>query len=181
MRGTLGRLIPFAAVATAGVLNVFLMRGEELRRGIDVFAAKPVQDTQNTQNLQDSDKPSSLSSNSTSDSADADPTHTSLGRSRIAARTAVTQTALTRVFNSTPIMVLPPLILARLQQQEWLKSRPKLVLPVNLGLILTASAFALPLALAVFPQRTSVEVGRLEEEFQRKVGKGGRVEFNRGI
>ena len=33
----LGRLVPFAAVASAGVLNVFLMRGEEIRKGIDVF------------------------------------------------------------------------------------------------------------------------------------------------
>ena len=36
----LGRLVPFAAVASAGALNVFLMRGEEIRQGIDVF---PVQ------------------------------------------------------------------------------------------------------------------------------------------
>ncbi len=33
----LGRLVPFAAVASAGALNVFLMRGEEMRTGIDVF------------------------------------------------------------------------------------------------------------------------------------------------
>ncbi|EPY52788.1 MTC tricarboxylate transporter [Schizosaccharomyces cryophilus OY26] len=36
-KAVLGRLTPFAAVAFAGVLNVFLMRGEELRQGIDVF------------------------------------------------------------------------------------------------------------------------------------------------
>ncbi|KLU84308.1 sideroflexin-5 [Magnaporthiopsis poae ATCC 64411] len=36
-RMILGRLVPFAAVASAGALNVFLMRGEEMRRGIDVF------------------------------------------------------------------------------------------------------------------------------------------------
>src|ERR1700760_4510918 len=29
----LGRLVPFAAVVTAGVLNVFLMRGSEIRAG----------------------------------------------------------------------------------------------------------------------------------------------------
>ena len=32
-----GRLVPFAAVAFAGVLNVFLMRGEEIKHGIPVF------------------------------------------------------------------------------------------------------------------------------------------------
>lgn len=78
-------------------------------------------------------------------------------------------------------MVLPPLILQRLQQQDWLKNRPRLVLPVNLGLILTTSIFALPLALAVFPQRQQIDVSKLEEEFADRLGKGTLVEFNRGI
>ncbi|CAN6607386.1 sideroflexin Fsf1p [Trichomonascus vanleenenianus] len=33
----LGRLVPFAAVASAGIVNVFLMRSEEIRHGISVF------------------------------------------------------------------------------------------------------------------------------------------------
>lgn len=36
-RLVLGRLVPFAAVVSAGVVNVFLMRSEELRQGITVF------------------------------------------------------------------------------------------------------------------------------------------------
>jgi len=94
---------------------------------------------------------------------------------------AVGETALSRVFNATPIMVLPPLILVRLQQQQWLRTRPRLVLPVNLGLILTTSIFALPLALAVFPQRQKISVSKLEDEFKAKLGHDGEVEFNRGI
>lgn len=150
-------------MATAGALNVFLMRGEEMRVGIDVYPSKP--------------DPSAPTTPSTTH---LDHTE-SLGKSRAAARTAVTETAISRVVNSTPVMVIPPLILVRLQQQEWLKSRPRLVLPVNVGLILTTSLFALPLALAVFPQRERVRVEVLEEEFARKVGKGQMVEFNRGI
>lgn len=165
VRTTLGRLIPFVAVASAGALNVFLMRGEEMRTGIDVFPTRA-----------ESDAGGDTKSDKTSDTANA-----SLGKSKKAARIAVTETALSRVFNSTPIMVLPPLILVRLQQQEWLKRRPNLVLPVNLGLILTTSILALPLALAVFPQRQAISVDKLEEEFQTKLGKGKVVEFNRGI
>jgi tricarboxylate carrier len=153
-RATMGRLVPFAAVASAGALNVFLMRGEEMRVGIDVYPAGKGENGEAPK---------------------------SLGKSKKAATIAVGETALSRVFNSTPIMVLPPLILARLQQQEWLKTRPRMVLPVNLGLILTTSIFALPLALAVFPQRQTIKVEKLEEEFQSKVGPGGVVEFNRGI
>lgn len=137
------------------------MRSEEIRRGIDIF---PVQS--------ESEK---LEREKTGKEV------VSLGKSRKAALLAVSETAISRVLNATPIMVLPPLILVRLQKTEWLKQRPRLVLPVNLGLILTTSVFALPLALAAFPQRQAVSVASLEREFWDRGGEGGKVEFNRGI
>lgn len=179
-RTILTRLVPFAAVASAGALNVFLMRGEEIRRGIDVY---PV--------LRDEEK--AIKEKAGTEVA-------SLGKSKKGATLAVGETALSRVFNATPIMVLPPLILVRLQQTEWLKRRPRMILPVNLGedqlkqtliwgisnagitgLILTTSIFALPLALAVFPQRQAVQASSLEKQFWGRGGKDGKVEFNRGI
>lgn len=160
----LTRLVPFAAVASAGALNVFLMRGEEMRQGIDVY---PV--------LSEADK-AKLTAEGKSESSVA-----SLGKSKKAATLAVSETALSRVLNSSPIMVIPPLILVRLQKQEWLKRNPRLTLPVNLGLILGTSLFALPLALAAFPQRQAVDASSLEEQFWGKGGDGGKVVFNRGI
>lgn len=160
-RTTLGRLVPFAAVASAGALNVFLMRGEEIRQGIDVF---PSESEAARKKREEANQP-------------LEP----LGKSKKAATLAVGETALSRVLNATPIMVLPPLILVRLQQTQWLKSRPRMVLPVNLGLILTTSLFALPLALAAFPQRQAVKATSLEKEFWEKGGQNGLVEFNRGI
>lgn len=150
LRTTLGRLVPFAAVASAGVLNVFLMRGEEIRRGIDVFRAP-------------------------SGSSDADDRP--VGRSRRAALIAVSETALSRVINATPIMVLPPLVLLRLQRQRWLAANPRLVLPVNVGLILATSLVALPCALGVFPARQRVPGRWLEAEFRDVEW----LEFNRGL
>ena len=164
-KAVLSRLVPFAAVASAGALNVFLMRGEEIRRGIDVFPTL-------------STSPEKRNNDDDDDEAENDEVGTkSIGKSRTAATIAVAETALSRVLNATPIMVLPPLVLARLQKGEWLGNRPRMVLPVNLGLILTTSVFALPLALAVFPQRQTVEAKRLEREFWGR----GKVEFNRGI
>ncbi|CZS93570.1 hypothetical protein WAI453_001107 [Rhynchosporium graminicola] len=160
----LTRLVPFAAVASAGALNVFLMRGEEIRLGIDVY---PV--------LSDSDK-ARLAKEGKSESAVA-----SLGKSKKAATLAVSETALSRVLNSSPIMVIPPLVLVRLQKQEWLKKNPRLTMPVNVGLIFATSLFALPLALAAFPQRQAVDASSLEEEFWGKGGEHGKVVFNRGI
>ena len=140
---------------------MFLMRGEEIRRGIDVF---PV--------LSEAEKAAQEKDGGELKS---------LGKSRKAATLAVGETALSRVINSTPIMVIPPLILVRLQNREWLKQRPRMVLPINLGLILTTSIFALPLALGVFPQRQAVKASTLEEEFWDQGGEAGMVEFNRGI
>lgn len=156
-----GRLIPFAAVASAGALNVFLMRGEEIRQGIDVFP--------------------SLSPSQKADLVKDGKDVESLGKSKKAATIAVAETALSRVLNATPIMVLPPLILVRLQRMEWLRRRPRMVLPVNLGLILTTSIFALPLALGAFPQRQIIRASQLGKEMVEKVGAEGKVEFNRGI
>jgi hypothetical protein len=160
----LTRLVPFAAVASAGALNVFLMRGEEIRQGIDIY---PV--------LSEADK-ANLAAEGKSESS-----VPSLGKSKKAATVAVSETALSRVLNSSPIMVIPPLILVRLQKQDWLKKNPRLTTPVNLGLILTTSLLALPLALAAFPQRQSVDASSLEKEFWDKGGENGKVVFNRGI
>lgn len=111
----LTRLVPFAAVASAGALNVFLMRSEEIRRGIDVY---PVL-SQEEKLQKERDGTDVLS----------------LGKSKKAATMAVGETALSRVLNATPIMVLPPLILVRLQRTPWLKSRPRMIMPINLGTI----------------------------------------------
>lgn len=162
-RTILGRLVPFAAVATAGALNVFLMRSDEIRKGIDIF---PVLTPAEKEKAEKSDDPN---------------TPSSLGKSKKAATLAVGETAISRVLNATPIMVLPPLILVRLQKTNWLKQRPRMVLPINIGLIFATSLVALPFALGAFPQRQAVRASTLEDEFHSKGGQDGLVEFNRGL
>ncbi|OJD30188.1 mitochondrial cation transporter [Diplodia corticola] len=162
-RTVLGRLVPFAAVVSAGVVNVFLMRGEEIRRGIDVYPVLSEEQKKKAEEAGDEEAQKSL------------------GKSKTAAKLAVGETALSRVINATPIMVLPPLILVRMQRTDWLKQRPRMVLPINLGLILTTSLVALPFALAVFPQRQAISAKKLEPEFWEQGGKDGMVEFNRGM
>ncbi|KAJ9404343.1 hypothetical protein DTO045G8_7952 [Paecilomyces variotii] len=157
----LSRLVPFAAVSSASALNVFLMRGEEIRRGIDVYPVLSEEEKKKREITGEGLR--------------------SLGKSKKAATLAVGETAISRVLNATPIMVIPPLILVKLEKMDWLKSRPRLVLPVNLGLILTTSLFALPLALGAFPQRQAVSADSLEPEFWGRGGQDGKVEFNRGM
>lgn len=151
-RMILGRLVPFAAVVSAGVVNVFLMRSEELRKGISVYNKKGEE----------------------------------VGTSKKAALYAVGETAASRVINATPIMVIPPLILVRLQKTRLLKGKSKAVeTMVNIGLIFVTSLVALPFALGVFPQRRTLPANKLEPEFHGLKDKDGEeiktLEFNRGI
>ncbi|QPG73139.1 Putative alpha-isopropylmalate carrier [Brettanomyces nanus] len=147
----LGRLVPFAAVVAAGIVNVFLMRGEEIRQGISVF----------------------------------DNDGNDIGSSKKAAFQAVGETAASRVINATPIMVIPPLILLRLQK-GLLRGRGLGIQTVtNIGLIAVTSFAVLPFALAIFPQRRIVNPDRLEDKFHNLKDKNGKVisavQFNRGL
>lgn len=151
-RAVLGRLVPFAAVVSAGMVNVFLMRGEEIRKGIAVY----------------------------------DPaTNEDLGNSKTAAKYAVGETALSRVINATPIMVVPPLLLYRLQKGP-LKGKSRLVETLtNLALITVTSFVVLPFALAIFPQKRTLDVAKLEDQFKSLKNSNGdevkQVWFNRGM
>lgn len=54
---------------------------------------------------------------------------------------------------------------------------------MHIALIFGTSLFALPLALAVFPQRQAIDVEKLEPELAKKARDRGitTLEFNRGI
>lgn len=184
----LGRLVPFAAVVTAGVVNVCVMRGQEILGGIDVYPHLPNWSPSPKAPTSSSIPNSASSTPSAANDTAAELTPTStLGKSRYCATLAVAETALSRVLNATPIMVIPPLVLLGLQKRwSLMKTRPGLVLPVNLGVIFVTSIFALPLALGAFPQRQRVGVEKVEEGvrevLRRRGGEGVReVEFNRGI
>lgn len=133
----LGRLVPFAAVVSAGIVNVFAMRMGEVLEGVDVY---PVLDEDNV-------------------------SKESAGRSKIAGTIAVGETAISRVVNAAPIMAVPPIVIVALQKRGMLKTPGRIAL-ANLGLIFATSVFALPLALGVFPQRERVKTKYLEKYVQ---------------
>ncbi|KAK8142864.1 hypothetical protein G3M48_008067 [Beauveria asiatica] len=177
-RNILKRLIPFAAVASAGALNAYIMRRGEIATGIDV---RPVISEAQKKQLQAEGK--------------SERDVPSLGRSQKAAKLAVYETAASRVFNNSPIMIIPAMVLYHIQEKQawykrlmakqWVQSRPKVAMLVpiglNLGLITVVSFAALPLALAVFPQQQEISADDLESEFHGKGGDGGKVWFNRGL
>lgn len=154
----LARFVPFVAVASAGCVNVGLMRWKELRDGIDIYPP------------------------GAADSVEA------VGKSRVAGAYAVGQTAASRVLTNIPTLILPPLIMTALQKRgSFSGSRGKrLEMMANLGLIGGSLLFFLPPAIAAFPQRGKIPTSRLEEEFSELVDEktGERyhyLEFNKGL
>lgn len=160
--------VPFAAVASDSVLNIFLTRHEKMHAEINVYAvAVPVQ----------GNRQSGYSGPNT----ESDALAPSLGKSRTVAVLATGETALSRVINSTPIIVVPPLVLLGIQWMDGLRRNRRFPLPINLGLLLGMSFAGLPLALSVFSQRQNISVERLKSEFHDKRGTNGMIMFSHGI
>ncbi|KAB0380723.1 hypothetical protein FD755_008507, partial [Muntiacus reevesi] len=81
-----------------------------------------------------------------------------VGSSKIAARHALLETALTRVVLPMPILVLPPIVMSMLEKTALLQARPRLLLPVQSLVCLAAFGLALPLAISLFPQMSEEEL-----------------------
>uniref|UniRef100_A0AAY4ETM3 Sidoreflexin n=1 Tax=Denticeps clupeoides TaxID=299321 RepID=A0AAY4ETM3_9TELE len=79
-----------------------------------------------------------------------------VGISRIAARHALVETALTRVVLPMPILVLPPIVMALLERLPLLQRNRRLVLPVHALVCLSAFSLALPVAISLFPQQSQL-------------------------
>ncbi|GAA5871128.1 hypothetical protein JCM1840_007599 [Sporobolomyces johnsonii] len=154
-KALLGKLVPFAAVASAGCVNIGLMRWKEMRDGISVYAP--------------------------SDPKTGRPSNQELGKSSIAGTYAVGQTAASRVLTNIPTLILPPLIITVLERRGAF-ARPNgraLSTATNLGLIGLSLLVFLPPAIAAFPSRASIDPKKLEKRFH-DVGYET-VEFNKGL
>ncbi|XP_043368749.1 sideroflexin-5 isoform X11 [Dermochelys coriacea] len=103
-----------------------------------------------------------------------------VGSSRIAAKHALIETALTRVVLPMPILVLPPIIMSILEKTSLLRARPRMVLPVQGFVCLAAFGLALPLAISLFPQMSEIETSRLEPEIAMATT-NKTVVYNKGL
>nr|XP_011711882.1 sideroflexin-5 isoform X1 [Macaca nemestrina] len=103
-----------------------------------------------------------------------------VGSSKIAARHALLETALTRVVLPMPILVLPPIIMSMLEKTSLLQARPRLLLPVQSLVCLAAFGLALPLAISLFPQMSEIETSQLEPEIAQATS-SRTVVYNKGL
>uniref|UniRef100_G1QBH5 Sideroflexin-3 n=1 Tax=Myotis lucifugus TaxID=59463 RepID=G1QBH5_MYOLU len=64
---------------------------------------------------------------------------------------------------------IPPVIMNTLEKKDFLKRRPWLGAPLQVGLVGFCLVFATPLCCALFPQRSSIHVSRLEPELRAQI------------
>lgn len=107
-----------------------------------------------------------------------------LGKSQKAGWMAVSQVIYSRILASMPVLTIPPLIMSRLEKRPFFMKYPRLLAPLNFGIIGIVMATALPPAVAAFPQYSVVSVDKLEDRFQTMTYKGKPLQYvtyNKGI
>ncbi|ORY24019.1 putative mitochondrion protein [Naematelia encephala] len=151
----LSRLVPFASVASAGVVNISCIRWKEIRDGIEIYKL-------------------------TQDPIDGHEEKHVLGTSAKAGQLAVGQSAASRVFTNMPSLVIPPMLMTILERRgAFIGPRGRIISNItNLTLIGLALGFFLPPAIAYFPQRATTDPKKLEPEFRQY---DGPVYFNKGL
>ncbi|KAL5021405.1 hypothetical protein ScPMuIL_000560 [Solemya velum] len=103
-----------------------------------------------------------------------------IGSSKVAAKKALVETALTRMFLPAPIFILPPIVMSVLEKTKFLRSNPRMHLPVNAIVCTLSFGLALPVAIALFPQISQVSRSDLEPELQGLTGESV-LFYNKGL
>ncbi|KAG8523607.1 Sideroflexin-3 [Galemys pyrenaicus] len=92
-----------------------------------------------------------------------------LGHSVTAAKQGIFQVVVSRICMAIPAMAIPPVIMDTLEKKAFLKRRPWLGAPLQVGLVGFCLVFATPLCCALFPQRSSIHVSRLEPDLRAQI------------
>ncbi|XP_055107709.1 sideroflexin-3 isoform X7 [Symphalangus syndactylus] len=92
-----------------------------------------------------------------------------LGYSVTAAKQGIFQVVISRICMAIPAMAIPPLIMDTLEKKDFLKRRPWLGAPLQVGLVGFCLVFATPLCCALFPQKSSIHVSKLEPELRAQI------------
>ncbi|CAD5118304.1 DgyrCDS7017 [Dimorphilus gyrociliatus] len=106
-----------------------------------------------------------------------------VGESKKAAKSAISQVVFSRIVMSCPSMILSPLLMARLEKGNLLKKYPRLSAPIQIIFVGFLLSFATPLCCAIFPQKSSMTVSKMEGDIKEKAEKMGltKVYFNKGL
>ncbi|CAO4363907.1 unnamed protein product [Caenorhabditis nigoni] len=133
------RLVPFAAVAMANCINIPMIRSNEVTEGLELR-----------------DERGEL-----------------VGRSRKMAILSIAQVTMSRIFMAMPDMVMTPIIMNRITRTAYYRTRPWMQkyseYPIQTMLAGMALFFTTPMCCALFPQKTAIEVTKLEPASQNEI------------
>ncbi|XP_065882953.1 sideroflexin-1-like [Dysidea avara] len=106
-----------------------------------------------------------------------------LGKSKVAAKKAISQVVLSRIAMAGPSMMLTPVIMEVLEKKTTILKRwPVFNAPIQIFFVGFFLAFATPMCCAIFPQQSSISVSKLEKEVQSTIPSDVRtVYFNKGL
>uniref|UniRef100_A0A0N5A0E2 Sidoreflexin n=1 Tax=Parastrongyloides trichosuri TaxID=131310 RepID=A0A0N5A0E2_PARTI len=102
-----------------------------------------------------------------------------IGVSKVAAKKAVFETALTRAFLPIPLLLAPPCIMPFIEKFKFMK-KSKVNLFVNAIVCTLSFAASLPVALALFPQESTIKVTELEDDIKQNA-KTEILYYNKGM
>ncbi|EGD82472.1 tricarboxylate carrier [Salpingoeca rosetta] len=107
------------------------------------------------------------------------------GVSKEAAKSAIFQTMLTRIVLPAPLLVIPPALMMVVQKTPLLKRFPRLAIPVESLICVSAFVFGLPFAISLFPQEGSIDAASAEADFHNLRDSEGRqvttLYYNKGL
>ncbi|RUS76439.1 hypothetical protein EGW08_015808 [Elysia chlorotica] len=103
-----------------------------------------------------------------------------VGTSQVAAKKALKETAVTRMFLPAPILLIPPMVMSLLEKRRFLIRNPRLHLPINSVVCTMAFWLALPVAIALFPQISEIKREHLEPAIQSATSESV-LYYNKGL
>uniref|UniRef100_K3X8B4 Sidoreflexin n=1 Tax=Globisporangium ultimum (strain ATCC 200006 / CBS 805.95 / DAOM BR144) TaxID=431595 RepID=K3X8B4_GLOUD len=109
-----------------------------------------------------------------------------VGKSKRCGALAVASCITGRIFAAAPILIVPPLVMRRLERKPFLTRTPWLRVPLLLGMVGTMIQFSVPVTFGLFRQTAQLNVKYLEPEIaanaMRKDGQRVHViTYNKGI
>ncbi|KAG0581386.1 hypothetical protein KC19_4G247300 [Ceratodon purpureus] len=108
-----------------------------------------------------------------------------IGQSRLAGVRAVSACTAGRIFAAAPILVIPPLVMHRLERTVFYTKHPALRIPTLMAMVGASIQISVPLSFGIFKQQASVSVAKLEDSFHNRVNRFGQpvtqVFYNKGV
>jgi len=94
-------------------------------------------------------------------------------------------TVISRITMALPGMCIPPFFMNRLEEKAFMKRMPWLASPIQILMVGFCLVFATPLCCAIFPQKSSLALDKLEAELQESIRKKDlqidHIFFNKGL